>query len=229
MRLQYRSSTVRKETLHTVSLVLPHLSPGTSVLDVGCGEGYVGEALAASGAAEVQVVDFVDVRRVHDQPFALYDGVRLPFADQRFDVVMLNFVLHHVPDDDKIALLGEALRVARRLVFVLEDTPTNALDRFMSHRHGEAYRRKIESSAPFGFLSPREWRWLFRGMGVRAESRALGRFSRSVLQPFARTAFVLHKPAVAAAATTGATAAGEVVRNSPRRRDESWSRPTATG
>jgi len=27
------SPTVRKETAHTVSLVLPHLTPGTSVLD----------------------------------------------------------------------------------------------------------------------------------------------------------------------------------------------------
>ena len=64
----------------------------------------------------------------------------------------------------------------------------------MSHRHGDAYRRKIDSDAPFGFLTPAEWRWLFRGMGVEAESAELSRFCRSVLQPFARTAFVLRKP-----------------------------------
>jgi len=66
-------------------------------------------------------------------------------------------------------------------------------------RHGEAYRRKIDSDAPYGFLSPREWRWLFRGMGLEAESRPLSRFCRSILQPFARTAFVLRKPVRAAA------------------------------
>jgi hypothetical protein len=74
------------------------------------------------------------------------------------------------------------------------DTPTTAFDRFVSHRHGDAYRRKIDSDAPFGFLTPAEWRWLFRGMGVEAESAELSRFCRSVLQPFARTAFVLRKP-----------------------------------
>src|SRR5260221_11461803 len=99
MSVQYRSSTVRKETRHTVSLVLPHLERGMSVHDVGCGEGYVAEELAERGAVDVQGVDFMDVRRVHALPFTLYDGVLLPFADQRFDLVMLNFVLHHVPND----------------------------------------------------------------------------------------------------------------------------------
>jgi SAM-dependent methyltransferase len=203
MPIHYHSQTVRKETLHTVSLVAAHLDRGMSVLDVGCGEGYVGEELAYRGAREVCGVDIVDLRRNRARPFASYDGRRLPFADGRFDLVMLNFVLHHVPDEGKIALLGEALRVSRAKVFILEDTPTTAFDRFVSQRHGDAYRRKIDSDAPFGFLTPAEWRWLFRGMGLEPETRALSRFCRSVLQPFARTAFVLRKPA------------GEAERSSP--------------
>jgi SAM-dependent methyltransferase len=194
MSVRYHSQTVRKETLHTVTLVAPHLDRGMAVLDVGCGEGYVTEELAARGAREVAAVDIVDVRRNRREPFAFYDGRRLPFLEERFDLVMLNFVLHHVPDERKIELLQEALRVTRDKVFILEDTPTSTFDRIMSRRHGEAYRKKIDSDAPFGFLSPREWQWLFRGMGLEPESRPVPRFSRSVLQPFARTAFVLRKP-----------------------------------
>jgi hypothetical protein len=126
MALRYKSPTVRKETIHTVSLVLPELSSGQSVPDIGCGEGYVGEELARRGAVSVEGVD---------------------------------------------------------------------VDRFVSNSRGQAYRRKIESSASFGFLSPGEWLWLFRGMGVEVESRALDRFCRSIWQPFARAAFVLRKPA----------------------------------
>lgn len=203
-------ATVRKETLHTVSLVLPHLSMKMSVLDIGCGEGWVAEELVTRGLAEVATVDVVDVRRAHAHSFAIYDGLSLPFPDDRFDVAMLNFVLHHVPDDRKVALLGEALRVARRTVFILEDTPTTAIDRFLSRRHGEAYRRKIASTAPFGFLTRNEWRWLFRGMGLEAETTPLGRFCRSVFQPFARAAFVLHK-----------SIASGAVGNSPPHGDES--------
>jgi len=150
------------ETLHTVSLLWPHVSQNMSVIDIGCGEGWVADELVTRGLREVATVDVVDVRRARGHSFALYDGVHLPFPDGRFDVAMLNFVLHHVPDERKVALLGEALRVARDTVFILEDTPTTALDRFVSRRHGEAYRRKIASAAPFGFLTPNEWRWLFR-------------------------------------------------------------------
>jgi len=189
------SNTVRKETLHTVSLVLPHVGPGMSVLDIGCGEGWVADEIARRGAGEVATVDVVDVRRTHGLAFSLYDGVHLPFPDERFDLVMLNFVLHHVPDARKVALLNEALRVARRTVFILEDTPRTSLDRFVSRRHGESYRRKIDSDAPFGFLTTSEWQWLFRGMGLDAQVTSLGRFCRSVAQPFARAAFVVPKPA----------------------------------
>jgi SAM-dependent methyltransferase len=212
MSIAYRSPTVRKETLHTVSLVAPHLGTGMSVLDIGCGEGWVGEELAQRGASEVVGVDVVDVRRVRALPFSLYDGLTLPFADGRFDVAVLSFVLHHVPNDRKTALLREALRVARRSVVILEDTPTTPFDRFVSNRHGESYRRKIASNAPFGFLTPNEWLWLFRGMGLEADCRRLSRFCRSVLQPFARTAFVLRKD--------GGLAAAPGVRISPRGGDE---------
>ena len=87
-------------------------------------------------------------------PFSLYDGVNLPFPDGRFDVAMLSFVLHHVPNERKVVLLREALRVARQTVFILEDTPTTAFDRFVSRRHGEAYRREIASDAPVRLPDP---------------------------------------------------------------------------
>ena len=194
MTVRYRSRTLKSETHHTVSLVQPHLEPGASVLDVGCGEGLVLAELKARGAGEVQGVDIVDLRADRDVQLQLYDGVTLPFPDRRFDLVLLSFVLHHVPDERKLPLLREALRVSRGKLFIVEDTPSTPIDRVFSHRHGEAYRRKIGSRAPFGFLTASEWCWLFRGMGLEPEARPLSRFCRSILQPFARTMFVLRKP-----------------------------------
>src|SRR6185369_8387165 len=108
---------------------------------------------------------------------------------------MLNFVLHHVPNPLKIDLVREALRVTQSTVFILEDTPTTAFDRLANEHHGRSYRKRIDSDAPFGFLSPGEWLWFFRGLGVEAETHTLPRFCRSPLQPYARTAFVLRKSA----------------------------------
>src|SRR5207302_10738812 len=61
MPIRYHSQAVKEETLHTVSLVAPHLDRGMSVLDVGCGEGYVGEELCARGVKEAWGVDIVDL------------------------------------------------------------------------------------------------------------------------------------------------------------------------
>lgn len=194
MPVHYRSATVRKETLHTVSLITPHLDPGATVLDVGCGEGYVLDELRARGAGAVCGADIVDLRAGRDIPFRRYDGQTLPFTDGSFDLVMLNFVLHHVPNERKLALVQEALRVSRAKVFIVEDTPSTPFDWLFSRRHGESYRRKIKSTAAFGFLTAGEWRWLFRGIGIEPETRPLSRFCRSILQPFARTVFVLRRP-----------------------------------
>jgi ubiquinone/menaquinone biosynthesis C-methylase UbiE len=197
MPVNYHSRIVRRESRQAAALVARHVGHGTTVLDVGCGEGYVAAELGARGAA-VELVDIVDVRRTRDQafgpqPFRLFDGLNLPFPDASFDVVMLNFVLHHVPDDRKAHLLKEAARVSRDKVFILEDTPRNVFDRLMNRRHGRRYRDKIGSHAPFGFLTRREWEWLFKGLGfLLRETRILGRFCRAPWQPFARSAFLLQ-------------------------------------
>jgi len=193
MTVKYRSNTIKKETLQTVSLLVPHLTPDASVLDVGCGEGYVLDELVERGVRDVQGVDIVDIRRNKEHRFRFYDGVLLPFADRTFDLVVLSFVLHHVPNERKRGLIEEALRVSRAKVVIVEDTPSTGFDRLMNWRHGQSYRRKIKSTAAFGFLTSGEWRWLFQGMGVDAETRPLSRFCRSILQPFARTMFILRK------------------------------------
>jgi SAM-dependent methyltransferase len=187
----YHSLSVRRDTRHTVGLVSPHVVRGATVLDVGCGEGYVAAELSRSGAA-LTLVDIVDIRRVRAGEFRRFDGHHLPFRDHTFDLVMLNFVLHHVPDDRKIGLLREAARVSRDKLFILEDTPRNLIDRVLNRRHGERFRTRIGSRAPFGFLTHGEWEWLFRGLGLPVrESRPVGRFSRAPWQPFARWAFLL--------------------------------------
>jgi SAM-dependent methyltransferase len=48
------------------------------------------------------------------------DGLRLPFPDRSFDVVLASQILHHFDDQDAVALLAEMNRVARTRVVVSE-------------------------------------------------------------------------------------------------------------
>jgi 2-polyprenyl-3-methyl-5-hydroxy-6-metoxy-1,4-benzoquinol methylase len=185
------SRPVRHDMRHTLGLIAPHVRPGDSVLDVGCGWGYVAAAIAETHP-DTWGIDIVDVRRAQLASFALYDGVTIRFPDRRFDVVFLAFVLHHVPNDIKPKLVAEARRVCRRALVVIEDTPRNAVDRYFNRRHGEKFRRSIGSTADFGFYSQPEWEEFFGAQGLEVrESRTLSRFCRDWKQPYARSCFVL--------------------------------------
>jgi ubiquinone/menaquinone biosynthesis C-methylase UbiE len=63
--------------------------------------------------------------------FRHFDGRRIPYADDSFDVALASCVFHHIPHDEHVALLAEIRRVltpAGRL-FVFEHNPLNPLTR----------------------------------------------------------------------------------------------------
>lgn len=100
---------ISEHLAHNVASVAPYIAAGSSVLDVGAWDGLLGEALIQRLSCRVLGVDVVD-RNQGRIPFRLFDGDRLPVAeDERFDVVLLLYVLHHAADD--LALLREARRV----------------------------------------------------------------------------------------------------------------------
>ena len=187
------SRAVQRDVDQSLSLLLPHIASTDSVLDIGCGEAYVTAGIARR-ARDTWGADIVDLRRAPVPHFQQYDGVTLALPDQRFDVVVLSFVLHHVPNELKPTLVGEARRVCRRPLLVIEDTPRNAFDRWTSNRHGESYRKKIGSTASFGFYSQPEWEQFFaREHFDVCESRTLSRLCRDPFQPYARSFFVLRR------------------------------------
>lgn len=106
--------------------VREYLRDGDAALDVGCGLGY-GLDLLSIKADQVTGVD-VDEKAIawcrdRDQGrnprlagLHVYDGDRLPFDDDAFDVVTSIDVIEHVPDYH--AFLRELIRVARRAVVV---------------------------------------------------------------------------------------------------------------
>lgn len=107
-------------------LDLAEIGPGDHVLDVGCGTGT--QAIAAQPKTQpggsIVGVDISEkmlavarrkARRAGlDIAFRCAEAARLPFEDDRFDVVTITTVLHMVPESRRRDSLGEASRVLRR-------------------------------------------------------------------------------------------------------------------
>ena len=93
--------------------------PGEHILDLGCGDGALTEAIAAAGAHVVGVdgsADMVAAARARGLDARVADGQQLAF-DAEFDAVFSNAALHWMPDADAVlAGVARALRPGGRFV-----------------------------------------------------------------------------------------------------------------
>jgi len=139
---------------------------GTRVLDLGAGEGWVGEALRGLTpvwACGVDVAPF----GLADGPYVVYDGTRLPFPDDAFDSTLISFALHHCDQPD--AVLAEAVRVTRARLLVVESVYRSRSERFWLNLLDARLNRRRHGgrmNVPLGFKSPDAWRALFESRGL---------------------------------------------------------------
>jgi len=112
-----------------------------SILDLGCGDGlslsffrqvFPNAELHGIDVSE-QSVRIAAGRGVANATFRVYDGQTIPFHKERFDLVFVSQVFHHVPPKLRAGLLQEIFRVlspAGRL-YLFEHNPCNPLTRYI--------------------------------------------------------------------------------------------------
>ncbi len=138
------------------------IKEGSKILDLGCGSGIVGKTFQDFFKAELFGIDIID-RRVVKIPFQIYDGVNLPFPEKSFDIVMINYVLHHV--GDLIPLLKEVKRVAKDKVIIFEDLPEGFLSKIICKLHGKSYSKFFQNPEKTSFKIEKEWEGIFKETG----------------------------------------------------------------
>lgn len=109
---------------NSAAYLLPHLSEGSDVLDVGCGPGTITVGLAQrvnpgrvvgldpASEALMKASELADASGVENVLFEQGDVHSLPYAKGAFDVVHAHQLLQHLPDP--VAALAEMARVTRR-------------------------------------------------------------------------------------------------------------------
>lgn len=160
---------------------------GRRVLDMGCGNGRYVLGFLERGA-DAWGVDFSEAavreyRHAASRPERVTRGdiERLDFEDNRFDLVLLNEVLEHVPNDR--AAVAEAWRVLRPGAWLMVFSP-NRLHPFETH--GVTLRRSgrvVPHYVPFVPYIPLSLgKRLFRYHARNYSPRELGRLV--LTQPF---------------------------------------------
>jgi ubiquinone/menaquinone biosynthesis C-methylase UbiE len=108
---------------HLLAAVRPHLGPGGSLLDVGCGSADLPAFLLSRLETSVVAVG-LDVKLAHlkDAPPLVRRVVArvgaLPFPDAAFDVVTASLFLHHIDTEDLAPVLQNLYRLARGALVV---------------------------------------------------------------------------------------------------------------
>jgi ubiquinone/menaquinone biosynthesis C-methylase UbiE len=123
----HHESVVRAHAARTAensaAFVLPHLAPGSEVLDVGCGPGSItvdlaelvapGEVTGLDRSEDVleQAAELAALRGIENATFTSGNIYALEYDDDTFDVVHAHQVLQHLTDP--VGALREMARVCR--------------------------------------------------------------------------------------------------------------------
>jgi len=146
----------------------------SSVLDVGCGMGLIGNLLRLYRHAERIVgvdgykpyLDFAKDTGAYDELLRMdVADAPLPFQDKEFDLVTCIEVLEHLEYPHAMALLDELERVARRVVVSTTrqsqatEVDGNCLNRHRSRIHPEVFRARgyrVTGAGELAFMTARK-------------------------------------------------------------------------
>jgi ubiquinone/menaquinone biosynthesis C-methylase UbiE len=106
-----------------------NLAGGEALLDNACGTGFVAAKAAGKGAvvvgADFSPAMLAEARRLHPTiRFDQADAEALPYGDESFDAVVINFGLHHFPFPERaLSEIRRVLRPGGRVATTVWSTP----------------------------------------------------------------------------------------------------------
>lgn len=150
---------------------------GTSLLDVGCGNGLISK-MSQALFPEIQLLDISNyVSPEVDLPFLRCEEGRPLPVSKGYDTVLLLMALHH--SSDPAALLREAWRVTRRRLIIIESVfgvytppPVGVYELFQFEERDQLdyaifvdwlYNKVLHDDipVPYNFTTPDRWRQVF--------------------------------------------------------------------
>lgn len=160
------------------SKILSYIEQGGRYLDVGSGMAHISEQLVIEKKIDIVAYEpnlkpckkIVGRKKYHKGKIFYIKGFgeNLPFKNQKFEGVMLFFVLHHVSNSKELKIFDEVQRVIKPggYIFIVEDTPENEKERMIN----EEWDRKINLESKdekHYYKNNNEWLNFFKKKGFQ--------------------------------------------------------------
>ena len=154
--------------VRTLAGCFAQLAPsGASVLDVGCGDGLISSQLQSLRPdLRIRGIDVLPRQRTHI-PVEMFDGARIPFEDNSFDVVLFSDVLHHT--DGPTVLLREARRVAKDAVLIKDHNREGFAAGLRLRFMDWVGNARFGVALPYNYWSKRQWSAAWQQIGLQPE------------------------------------------------------------
>jgi protein-L-isoaspartate(D-aspartate) O-methyltransferase len=142
------------------------LEPGASILDVGCGKGFLlyefTQVLAGAKVAGIDISEYaVENAKEEVKPFLQVGNANsLPFADKSFDLVVSITTLHNLYINDLFQSLKEIERVGRGAKYIVVEGYRNEREK-VNLMYWQLTCR--------AFHTPEEWEWIFEQSGYTGD------------------------------------------------------------
>jgi|SRR3989344_6216378 len=153
---QDNPTSLPERALRVYHQISPYVQ-GPSVLDLGCGDGRVGEELAHEDSLDVVLADIYQHAHIGETSLRFIrvgsDGT-VPDARQ-YDTTLLLTVLHH--SDDPLKTLGQAKQRTKPGGKIVVIESVFGIDKAVQEPNLDAYAQ--ENARRFKALSPEEQRW----------------------------------------------------------------------
>lgn len=181
----------RERIFRQAALDLVDIKPGMNMLDVGCGTGSLTIAARQKQGKDGVVIgidpssNMVNLAREKAEkagvPIEFQVGVieKLDFPDDQFDLVFSSLMMHHLPDELKLAGLEEVHRVLKpggKLLIIELDPGAFSLATLV-HGHTSQLSKALENVLPYledsGYASIEYGRLNFRGFSYLIAEKSI--------------------------------------------------------
>ncbi|MFA4834022.1 MAG: class I SAM-dependent methyltransferase [Patescibacteria group bacterium] len=135
------------------------------ILDFGCDDGSTAEMIMKfNPSLKIAGID-VQNNRPAKIPKKTYDGKKIPYADNTFDIVLSLEVLHHTKDIT--GLIEEMKRVSKKYIIIKDHTIYSIFSRWLICFTDFTSNLPYGIKCAFNFLTQKQWDEIFKGLDLK--------------------------------------------------------------